>query len=168
MRSFITSIIAALLVLPAVASAEEAQSTGKTLPTAPIPLPVLAPGCPTSNLGRTPQQVWEQHLAALAAGDFERGMCDYAWDARVVMAGTVIRGWPAVRQGFLETNQMMGGGIPEMISVDINGEIVLTTWTIQTPYFSIPDGSDTFVIRFGLIHYQTMHAPMVFNAPPAP
>ncbi len=169
MRSSIASIAAALLIVPAVAAAQDLQTqSALSLPTASIPLPVLAPGCPVSNLARTPRQVWEQHLAALAQGNFERAMCDYAWDARVVMAGSVIRGWKNVRQGFLDMNQMMGNQIPSMISVDVDGEVVLTTWSIQTPFFSIPDGSDTFVVRFGLIHYQTVHAPMVFGAAPTP
>ncbi len=168
MKSVLVASLAAALVLllvPTSARAEGAALKGVHGITAPVPLPVLAPGCPLRLLGRTPQQVWNEHLAALQAGDFDRAMCDYAWDARVLMPGTVLRGFNQVKAGFLSFNQLVGNALPTVTSVTIDGEVVFSTFTLQSPLVSIPDGADTFVVRFGLIHYQTVHASLSFNAP---
>lgn len=163
MKRFSFILAAVLCAVPLLANAQEATITNSTQLT--IPLPILGPGCSPLLMLRTPLQVQADHVAALKAGALDRAMCDYAIDARVVMPGSVAQGLDQIRAGFTAMNQMFGGAIPEVTSVTTSGEVVLMTYQIYTPTLSIPDGSDTFVIRFGLIHYQVVHSPMVFGTP---
>lgn len=157
MKNLIAAVAALTLAVPFTANAQEAAASA--------PLPITAPGCSPTLKQRTPEQVIADHYAALGAGDLERAMCDYAVDARVIMPGSVGRGIDQIRAGFLGMAQMFGGAMPTINSITIDGEVVLLTYSIYTPTVSIPDGSDTFVIRNGLIYYQIVHSPLVFGAP---
>lgn len=123
-------------------------------------------GCPIRYNFRTPQQVMADHIAALEAGDLQRAMCDYAQDAVVIMPGSVIRGRAAITEGFSQFYQLFGGRVPTITSMTIEGEVAFDTFTLETEFASIPDGADTFVIRFGRIRYQTVHSTIVFHQPP--
>lgn len=107
---------------------------------------------------RGARQVWDDHLAAIRSGDPERILSDYAEDAALVMAGTVITGKESILRGFAAFAARIGGQIPTVTSVTACGEVVLVEYRLETPDLLIPDGVDTFVVRDGLIRYQTVHA----------
>lgn len=158
---FVLSLIATL-VLPLAAQASE-EALGASMETSAQAL-TLPNGyrCPLSILLRTPKQVIQDHQAALLAGDIDRAMCDYAPTARVLTADGVNVGRAAIRAGF-EAMAGLFGSLPTTTGVFDTGPTVMVTWEIHTPFASIPDGVDTFVILFGQIHYQTVHARIHFN-----
>ena len=156
-------LVAALALTPLAAAAQ----TATTAPVVPV-IPQLQPGCSPTLLLRSSQQVWADHLDALQKGQIDRAMCDYAANAKVIMPGGIANGAAAIRAGFLQFGQLVGFAIPTITTVTVDYEIILSTFTLlNTPTgVSIPDGSDTFVVRFGLIQYQTVHAALVFPPPP--
>jgi hypothetical protein len=160
-------VAAALALTPFAAWSDEVTSlASSTSAGVVVPvIPKLQAGCPTSLLQRTAAQVWADHLDALQNGDLDRAMCDYAENAKVIMPGFIASGPAEIRAGFLGFAQLVGGMIPTITTVTIAHEIVMSTFNLFAPNVSIPDGSDTFVVRFGLIQYQTVHASLVFNVP---
>jgi hypothetical protein len=145
-----------LLVVPSLALADDPQPAAAK----------VAYQCPSGLESRTPTQVWADRLAAISVGDLDRVMCDYADDAVLVTAGGVASGAAAIRASLEGLLGLLGGNVPTVSTVTIEGKIIFITWFVTSPVVSIPDGSDTFVIKHGKIQYQTAHAPMVFNAPP--
>ncbi len=114
---------------------------------------------------RTPLQVIQEHQDALLSGDLNRAMCDYAPLARVLHANGVDIGRDAIQQSFMNIVDMFGGAMPTTTAIHHTGDVVMVNWEVYTPFASIPDGVDTFVIRFGQIQYQTMHARVEFHTP---
>lgn len=119
--------------------------------------------CPMSNIFRTPAQVLEARIAAINAGDLDAVMCTYAPDAVVIMPSGIMAGTETIRPAFEQMFMMLGNAAPPLTTVNIYGEVVMTTFTYNGPIFSIPDGSDTYVIRWGYIRYHTVHDSIVFN-----
>jgi hypothetical protein len=164
-------LVAALaLTTPLAAWSQNPTILVTTAPTAGLVVPVnpqLQPGCPATLTLRSAQQVWADHLDALQNGQVDRAMCDYAANAKVIMPGSVVSGAAAIRTGFVAFAALVGGAIPTITTVTIDYEIVLSTFTLlDSPTgVTIPDGSDTFVVRFGLIQYQTVHAALAFGTP---
>jgi hypothetical protein len=112
---------------------------------------------------RSPRQVMVDHQAALLSGDMDKAMCDYAPHARVLSEGGVQVGRDQIRAGFEGMAGLFGGIMPNTTGIFDTGEVVMVTWEVFTPMASIPDGVDTFVVRFGQIIYQTVHAKIQFN-----
>ncbi len=113
--------------------------------------------CRAGTENWTAQQVIQERIAALVAGDMNRVMCTYAVDAVVIMPGTVIRGRPAIERGFIGFFQLFGGSVPIFDSMDFANGVALVTFHISGPVFSIPDGADTYVIKNGRIQEHTVH-----------
>jgi hypothetical protein len=107
-------------------------------------------------------------MAALAAGNIDGVMCTYAPNAVVIMPHGPMYGVVEIRAAFEQMFAMMGGTVPELTTLNIVGEVAMTTFSHYGPFFSIPDGSDTYVIRWGYIFYQTVHNTIVFGDPSNP
>src|SRR5690606_5305284 len=112
---------------------------------------------------RTPTQVIQEHQDALRAGDINKAMCDYAPLARVLTADGVDIGRDEIQASFMNLVNLFGGAMPNTTGIHATGDVVMVNWEVHTPIASIPDGVDTFVIRFGQIQYQTVHARVEFN-----
>lgn len=171
-RRIVTSLVAAIALLPSMAAAGQdselvtVQSLlGFELPPELKQYTHLSNGyrCNPWRLLRTPKQVILEHQAALLSGDINRAMCDYAPNARVLTADGVDVGRDAILQGFLAMADLFGGVMPTTTAIHHTGEVVMVNWEVYTPFMSIPDGVDTFVIRFGQIYYQTVHARVEFG-----
>lgn len=122
--------------------------------------------CPQGRHSRTPQQVMSDHIAALASGNLDLVMCDYDDDAEVVMPGTVLTGEEQIRTALAGFMSAFGGALPTFTSMTYGEKVVLVTWQVFLPQFSVPDGADTFTIKNGLIRVQTVHA--TFAPPTSP
>ncbi|MGC4117132.1 MAG: nuclear transport factor 2 family protein [Myxococcales bacterium] len=93
-------------------------------------------------------------------------MCTYGPDAVVIMPSGPIIGLLNIRSAFEAMFQMLGGEVPVPTTLNIVGEVVLLTFSWTSTMFSIPDGADTYVVRWGYIQYQTVHDTIVFHIPP--
>lgn len=157
-RSFIGGVaVLATLLSPAVFAQEVTLTSSTTESLA------SAPGCPAWWFLRSPQQVVEDHIAALGTGDLDLIMCDYADDAVVVMPGSVLTGKDQIRAGLAQFIGLFGGATPEITSLTAGGAAVLGTWRLETPNVLVENSADTFIVRFGKIRYQTVFANIQFR-----
>jgi hypothetical protein len=165
-RRFIVAAMSFVLSVPLAASAHEPKANASVDQAPPPSALTAAPDgyvCPAYLHTLSPQEVWEFRYAAIAAGDLDLTMCTYARDAVVITPGNVAHGRDEIRQAL----SMMFQFFPEppvLTSVTIDGPVVMVTFHIEGPFLSIPDGSDTYVIHHGLIHYQTVHDTLVPTA----
>lgn len=105
------------------------------------------------------QEVLDRHLAAFGAGDLEAVMADYTGDSVMVTANGVAAGLDEIRAGFTRLfSGLFAPGTYEFIldATVVSGEIALITWHATCAAAEIPFGSDTFVIRDGVITAQTV------------
>jgi hypothetical protein len=121
--------------------------------------------CPSGLGRRTAQEAIVEHLALLRAGDLEGALCDYADDAVVILPGQVASGIDEIRTGLSAFAQLFGDAVPEIDSLTTVDSVVLLTFHVSGPDLSIPNGSDTYVVKRGLIRYQTVHDVIVPTAP---
>lgn len=130
------------------------------------------PSCGWSTYFRTPEEVLADHRAALAAGDYDAVYCNYSPDAVVISDGGIDRGHDEIRASVEFFGQLFGGTQPAVVQeIVVKGgapwtHVVRLLFTIDTPCVTVPDGVDTYVIRFGQIHAQTSHAFPVFQCFP--
>ena len=105
---------------------------------------------------RTPQEVFQHHAEVLIAGDIDGIVSDYADDAVFITPEGVRRGKDGVREGFVK----LLGDVPSAewnVPTQIfEGDILFIEWSADSDKTRVEDGVDTFVIRDGLIHVQTV------------
>lgn len=161
-----------VLLVPFTATAQEAlaestleASSVQTASACPELLTAAPDGfrCPWELYTFSPLELWEYRYAAIAAKDLDRVMCTYARDAVVIMPGMVMHGRDEIRP-VLGMMFSLFPDAPVMTSVTTEGKVLMVTFHIEGPFLSVPDGSDTYVIEHGLIHYQTVHDSMVPTA----
>jgi hypothetical protein len=120
--------------------------------------------CPSGLGRRTAQEAIVEHVALLRAGELEAALCDYAEDAVVILPGQVASGIDEIRIGLSGFAQLFGAAVPEVDSLTTVDAVVLLTFHVSGPDLSIPNGSDTYVVKRGLIRYQTVHDVIVPTA----
>jgi hypothetical protein len=104
----------------------------------------------------TPQAVFERHVAALSAGDFDSLAADYAADALVLTPTGEYRGRPAIRELFERLMHDLPDVSLEAQLTVFADDLLLLHWTADSVSNHIPDGVDTFVFRGGQIQAQTI------------
>ena len=107
-------------------------------------------------MGRTTEQVFQDHMASLMRGDLPAVIADYSEDAVLMTLEGAAAGKAAIEAFF--ANGM--GAMPNMrmaaAGVQVHGEYVLVAWSAEFDGGSIPHGVDTFVIRDDHIRLQTV------------
>ncbi|GAB3315945.1 nuclear transport factor 2 family protein [Geodermatophilus aquaeductus] len=107
-------------------------------------------------MARTPQEVFEHHVAAIGAGDADAIAADYAEDAVLITPEQVVRG----RDGIRQLLTVLLGELPDA-AWDIptrvfEDDVLFIEWTAVAEKARVLDGVDTFVIRDGEIRLQTV------------
>jgi uncharacterized protein (TIGR02246 family) len=95
-------------------------------------------------------EILEHHMAALAAGDVDAIMSDYADDAVLISGTNTLRGREAITQMFKGV-----AANPPKLHEDVRtveGDVAYIAWHSDHIAF----GTDTFVVRDGRIVYQTV------------
>jgi ketosteroid isomerase-like protein len=124
--------------------------------------------CPDIDQTRTATEVLLDYRAALAQGDVDTAVCNYARDAVVISDGGIDRGRTQIASSLEFSLTLFEGTLPVVVkeimvqAVDPRTSMVRTLFTIDTPRVIVPDGIDTYIIRNGLIVAQTSHAFPVF------
>ncbi len=132
----------------------------------PLEAAAARAGCPAGRHHRTAQQVVDDFHATLAAGNLHQAViCNYAVDAKVLTPGGIASGQAAIEAGLAAYGMLFGTAIPTVLVNESTVDVVLIIYSLVTPFASIPDGSDTYVVRHGLIRTQAVHATIVFGAP---
>ncbi|MBM3237294.1 hypothetical protein FJZ31_13455 [Candidatus Poribacteria bacterium] len=120
---------------------------------------------PALAVGQT-EETLLHHLQAVGEGDIDAIMADYAEDAMLFTPNGALHGHDEIRALF---EAMVAGVLPpgssfEMSQQIIEGEIAYIVWSAESVNYSIPFGTDTFVIRDGKIMTQTFAALMLTKA----
>ena len=107
-------------------------------------------------MARTPQEVFAHHGQALAAGDLDAIVADYADDSVVITSAGVARGKDEIRQVFVKLLDDLPEAAWDLKSLIFEGDVLLLEWAADSAVNSADDGVDTFVFRDGMIWAQTV------------
>lgn len=107
---------------------------------------------------RSPAAVFEAHLRLRAAGDLETDLREnYANDVVLLCSYGVFQGVDAVRQSADRLGLQLPGAHFDYVTRVTHGEYAFLEWKATSDRFRINNGADSFVIRNGRIHMQTIH-----------
>jgi hypothetical protein len=105
---------------------------------------------------RTPQEVFAHHGQALAAGDLDGIVADYAHDSVVITSAGVARGKDEIRQVFVKLFDDLPDAAWDLKTMIFDGDVLFLEWAADSAVYSADDGVDTFVFRDGMIWAQTV------------
>lgn len=105
---------------------------------------------------RTPQEVFAHHGRALAAGDVDQIVADYADDSVVLTSSGAARGKDAIRQVFIMLLDDLPNAAWDLKTQVFEGDVLFLEWTADSANNRVDDGVDTFVFRDGMILAQTV------------
>jgi ketosteroid isomerase-like protein len=108
-------------------------------------------------MARTPQEVFAHHGQALAAGDLDQIVADYADDAVVITASGVGHGKAGAREAFAELLGELPDAQWDLKTQIFEGDVLFLEWAADSAVNRVDDGVDTFVFRDGMIRAQTIH-----------
>ena len=106
---------------------------------------------------RTTEEVLNHHLQAFGEG-LESILSDYDENSCVISPQGSFRGLAEIREFFTAFVTSLPEGFMDsfnLTSTEIDGELAYITWESK-PY--APFGTDTFIVRNGMILYQTFGA----------
>ena len=107
---------------------------------------------------RTPRQVLDDHLRRAKTGDIEGDVsANYADDVILIDRETVRRGHAGVREAARQLGAELPDAAYEYVTTHVEGEIGYLQWTATARGARVEHGTDTFVIREGLIRAQTWY-----------
>ena len=105
---------------------------------------------------RTPQEVFAHHGKALAAGDLDEIVADYADDAVFITPGGIKRGKDGIREAFTGLLADVPNAAWELKTQIYEGDALFLEWAATSAATRVEDGIDTFIFRDGLIRLQTV------------
>ncbi|MEB3982896.1 nuclear transport factor 2 family protein [Mycobacterium sp. 663a-19] len=106
---------------------------------------------------RTPQEVFAHHGKALAAGDLDEIVADYADDAVLITPAGVARGKHGAREVFAQLLDKLPDAAWDLKTRIFGGDVLFLEWAADSALNRVDDGVDTFVFRDGMIWAQTLH-----------
>jgi hypothetical protein len=115
------------------------------------------PGCSKDLKHRTAEQAIREHLALLQAGNLEQAMCDYDENALVILPTQLVTGLDKIQAGLSGVGSLLGGAVPQIQTLIATDDAVMITFTAFGTPCTLPDGSDTYIVRKGLIVEQSVH-----------
>jgi ketosteroid isomerase-like protein len=107
-------------------------------------------------MARTPQEIFEQHGAALGAGDIDRLVADYTDDAVFITPRTVRHGKDGVREGITELLTDLPDAEWNIQAAFFEKDVLFLAWSAVSGSRRARDGADTFVFDGELIRVQTV------------
>lgn len=110
----------------------------------------------TPTPSRTPQEVFAHHGAALAAGDLDEILTDYAEDSVLITPAGVARGRQAIRRVFAQLLADIPDANWDLKTQLFDGYVLFLEWAADSAASRVDDGVDTFVFRDGVIAAQTV------------
>ena len=113
--------------------------------------------------GATTEEVLFHHLQAIQSGDLDAVVSDYADNSLMFTIDAVLKGRDEIRQFFaLVSNSSPSSDTRfDVLNMVIEGEFAYMVSSMDSTYFSIPFGIDTFVIRDSKIVAHTYIAHIV-------
>ena len=105
---------------------------------------------------RTPQEIFAHHATALAAGDLEQIVADYADDAVLITPAGVVRGKDGVREAFAGLLRDLAEATWDVPTQVYEGDVLFIEWSAIAKSARVTDGVDTFVFSGDSIRVQTV------------
>ncbi|OBJ05885.1 nuclear transport factor 2 family protein [Mycobacterium sp. 1465703.0] len=105
---------------------------------------------------RTPQQVFAHHGTALANGDLDEIVVDYAEDSVLISPAGVARGKGAIREVFATLLADLPDANWDLKTQHFAADVLFLEWTADSAVNRVDDGVDTFVFSDGMIRAQTV------------
>ena len=105
---------------------------------------------------RTPQEVFAHHGRALAAGDLDEIVVDYAEDSVLISPAGVARGKYGIREAFAKLLDDLPDAAWDLKSQIFDGDLLFLEWAADSAVDRVDDGVDTFLFRDGMIRAQTL------------
>jgi hypothetical protein len=105
---------------------------------------------------RTPQEVFAHHGRALAAGDLDEIVVDYAGDSVLITPAGVARGKEGIRAAFAKLLDDLPNAAWDLKKQIFDGDLLFLEWAADSAVNRVEDGVDTFVFRDGMIWAQTV------------
>ena len=105
---------------------------------------------------RAPQEVFAHHGKALAAGDLDEIVADYADDSVVITSAGIARGKDGVRTVFAKLLDDLPNAAWDLKTQILDGDVLFLEWAADSAVNRVDDGVDTFVFRDGMIQAQTI------------
>ncbi|BCO33789.1 nuclear transport factor 2 family protein [Mycobacterium heckeshornense] len=105
---------------------------------------------------RTPREVFAHHARALAAGDLDEIVADYADDAVLITPDGVMRGKDGIRAAFTRLLDDVPNAAWNLKTEIYEGDVLFLEWVADAAVTRVDDGVDTFVFRDGMIRVQTV------------
>ncbi|ORB90045.1 nuclear transport factor 2 family protein [Mycobacterium persicum] len=105
---------------------------------------------------RTPQEVFAHHGRALATGNLDEIVADYADDSVVLTSAGVARGKDAIRQVFVRLLDDLPDAAWNLKTQIFEGDVLFLEWAADAAHHRVDDGIDTFVFADGMIRVQTV------------
>lgn len=105
---------------------------------------------------RAPQEVFAHHGTALAAGDLDEIIADYAEDSVVISPAGIARGRHAIRRVFEALLADLPNAQWDLKIQHFDADVLFLVWTADSAVNRVDDGVDTFVFRDGMIRAQTV------------
>jgi hypothetical protein len=105
---------------------------------------------------RAPQEIFAHHGKALAAGDLDEIVADYADDSMVITSAGAARGKDGVRKVFVKLLDDLPNAVWDLKTQVLDGEVLFLEWAADSAVNRVDDGVDTFVFRDGMIWAQTI------------
>jgi hypothetical protein len=106
-------------------------------------------------MGRSADDVFEDHLLAVNSGDIQTILKDYADDAQMLTAQGALKGRAGVEAFYTQAFSLLPGAQIAVKHTVAGENSLLVWWSAESSVGSIDDGIDTFVIEDGLIILQT-------------
>src|SRR6185437_9936675 len=104
-----------------------------------------------SCMTRTPQEVFAHHGQALAAGDLDGIIADYADDSVVLTSAGAARGKDEIRKVFVKLLDDLPNAAWDLKTLVFDGDVLFLEWAADAASNRVDDGVDTFVFRDGVI-----------------
>ncbi|OBH60052.1 nuclear transport factor 2 family protein [Mycobacterium sp. E2479] len=110
----------------------------------------------TPNPPRTPREVFAHHGSALAAGDLDEIVVDYAEDSVLLSPAGIARGKDAIRRVFAALLADLPDANWDLRTQLFDEDVLFLEWSADSAVNRVDDGVDTFVFRDGMIRAQTV------------
>jgi ketosteroid isomerase-like protein len=102
-------------------------------------------------MARSPQEVFSDHLAALARRDVSAIVKDYADDVSILTSRGVLEGLAGVEQFYRQAFEMLPDVDFQVKSTVFGKDALLVWWTASASAGHVDDGVDTLTFAQGLI-----------------
>jgi ketosteroid isomerase-like protein len=102
------------------------------------------------------REVFDRHMSHQLDRDLDAILTDYAQDAIVVGPDGIGSGYDHIRASYQQVLPLIGS--LDITSLQVQGEVVYLNFRAHSDGSDDLVGTDTFVIRDGLIHIHTFYA----------